>query len=74
MLENFIIEDNHVIIYVCIKARVLDLPSAMVWRLVWHIYNETHHDVRLVANITLVHSNCTLSWRKFDLQHNLLRW
>ena len=73
MLEN---EDNHVMVYVCIRRRLLDLPCAMVlrlvWRLVWRIYNETYHDVRLVANITLVHSNCTLSWIKFDLQHNLL--
>ena len=69
MLDNFIIEDNHVMVYVCIRTRVLDIPCAMVWRLVCRIYNETYH-----ANITLVHLNCTLSWSKFDLQHNLLRW
>ena len=45
MLDN---EDNHVMVYVCIR-RLLDLPCAMVlrlvWRLVWRIYNETYHDV-----------------------------
>ena len=34
MLDNFIIEDNHVMVYVCIKTRVQNLPCAMVWRLV----------------------------------------
>ena len=42
MLDNFFIEDNHVMVYVCIKTGVQSLPCAMVWRLVWRIYITRH--------------------------------